>query len=485
MTKRLGCIVALTTVIVSSLHAEIELPEIFSDNMVLQRNTAAHMWGWSSPDSRITVRTDWNDSIFSTQSDEEGKWDIRIDTPEGGYATRKIVVSGDNSEITLENVLIGDVWFCSGQSNMEMPLRGFGSSPVEGAAETIAYSGRNKGVRVATVPLTQSYEVQDRVPGKWMISSPENAGGFSAVGYYFAEALNRITDVPIGIVVCAYGGSKLESWLPEWKVREYGDKYDVALEKKLTDEETKRWERMVVDYNAMLHPLIGLSIKGFLWNQGEANVGMHEDYAQHLKDLVELWRSEWGQGDLPFYFVEIPGWSYGYPDGTVAAMLRESQHEAAKMIPNCEIVSTADLTYPYEVNEIHARQKRPIGERLAFVAAAKDYGVKGVPNEYPTFEKISVDGNKAVVYFTQPNQGLNPASELQGFEVAGEDRRFYPVIATCDWDFDENRFKINITSDDVGDIKSVRYGFRNFYPARVKDSMGMPLVPFRTDSWEK
>ncbi|MCH5247877.1 MAG: sialate O-acetylesterase [Muribaculaceae bacterium] len=468
-----------------SASAEIELPQIIGDNMVLQQNSDALLWGWATPDSKIQVTTGWNNRTYSTTTGSNGRWNISVPTPEASYTPYDLVVKGDGSDIKINNILIGEVWFCSGQSNMEMPLRGFGSQPVEGATKAIAYSGQNKGIRVATVPKLQSYEPQEKVPGKWKESSPENAPEFSAVAYFFAEALNKIIDKPVGIIVCAYGGSKLESWLPEWKLEEYGPLYDMKKEKGMKDGEIDSWHRVGVEYNAMLKPLIGYTIKGFLWNQGESNVGLHNDYPAHQADMVELWRNEWGNDNLPFYFVEIPGWNYDNPNGTSAALFRESQHKAAEITPNCEFVSTVDLVYPFEVDDIHARQKKPIGERLAFLAATKDYDVKGLPWQYPTFKSVELNGNTATILFSQPNSGLNPYNDMPGFEVAGEDRVFYPAKAREEWDFKDNTFKIYVSAPEVNDIKSVRYAFKNFYPATVRDMLGMPLVPFRTDDWEE
>jgi sialate O-acetylesterase len=349
--------------------AELTLPEIIGDNMMVQQRTNAKLWGWASPGKVVTVTTSWTgkESVKAT-ADNSGRWELTVPTGEATFTPQTITVSGDGSTININNVLIGEVWFCSGQSNMEMPLRGFWTQPVEGAAQAIAYSGKYPGIRVATVPKTASYEVQERVPGKWVECNPANAAGFSATAYFFARSLTDIMNVPVGIIVCAYGGSKVEGWetreqidaYPEWDVDK--DKADTTLQD---------WERINVMYNAMLHPLAGYTIKGFLWNQGESNVGRHDTYPQHFADMVRQWRAEWGMGELPIYQVEIPGWNYGNPDAIDAALLREAQHKAAALVPNCDIVSTADLVYDYELEDIHASQKQPLGERLAFMAAAK------------------------------------------------------------------------------------------------------------------
>ncbi len=219
----------------------------------------------------------------------------------------------------------------------------------------------------------------------------------------------------------------------------------------------------------------------FLWNQGEANVGAHADYPQRLADMVGIWRDEWKQGELPFYFVEIPAWSYGNPDGSVAALLRESQHKAAAIIPSSGCISTTDLIYPREINDIHGSKKEEIGERLAFMAAAKTYGLTGVPCDYPCYSSVELQGNRAVIHLDNVVNGLTPNGELEGFEVAGADKVFHPAKAKELW----YCRAIEVTSDDVDDIKAVRYCFKNFAIGGIHNHVGLPLVPFRTDNWDE
>lgn len=464
-----------------SANAEISLPDIFSDNMVLQQNSEARMWGWSSPGAKVTVKPSWSKKSYSVTGDSNGRWELTIATPEATYTPQTIRLKGDGSDISLGNVLIGEVWFCSGQSNMEMPLKGFWCQPVENAGRAIAYSGKYPGVRVATVERRGDYDPQAKAVGKWQESKPENAGEFSAVAYFFARSLNDILGVPVGVINCSLGGSKVEGWMPKWKLDTYAD-CDVEREKQTPDSVLPLWERINVMYNAMLHPLAGYTVKGFLWNQGEANVGRHADYPSRLADMVKIWRDEWRQnGDLPFYFVEIPAWSYGNPDGSIAALLREAQHKAATVIPNSGCVSTTDLIYPHEIDDIHGSKKEEIGERLAFLAANRTYSIAGVDTDYPVCRSVDMNGNRAVVHLDNIENGLTPNGYLDGFEVAGADKVFHPAKAI------ELRYNraIELTSDKVDDIKAVRYCFRNFSIGKIHNLKGLPLVPFRTDSWDE
>ena len=456
----------------------LELPDIISPGAVLQQNSDARLWGWAAPGAEVTVTPSWSDTAVTAVADRKtGRWETTVATPAASYTPHTIRFQEGAETMDIDNVLVGEVWFCSGQSNMEMPLRGFGIQHIDGGGRAIAYSGRRPAIRMATVPKSASYTPQERTTGKWKVSSPENAPEFSALAYFFAESLQDIIDTPVGIINCAYGGSKVEGWMPKEMLDGYPG-WDMAAEENNPD--IREWERIGVMYNAMLLPVAGYTVKGFLWNQGESNVGRHDEYPYHQKDMVEHWRKLWADDSLPFYFVELPGWKYGDGEGTSAAYFRECQHKAAEITPNSGVVCTTDLVDPVEIEDIHAARKQPIGERLAFMAAARTYGNHYVPNIYPRFESADIQGDKAVIKIANAHGGLNPNRQLQGFEVAGDDKVFYPATAEENWD----TFEITVTApEEVKEIKSVRYCFKNFAIGMLKDMMGQPLIPFRTDDW--
>ncbi len=455
--------------------AALRPASIFSDHMVLQQHTQAPVWGFASPGKVVTVTPSWDASAASAATAEpDGRWTVSISTPAASYAPQSLTIATTDSTLTLSDVLIGEVWLCSGQSNMEMPLRGFWTQPVEGAREAIAKSMRYPGIRVATVPKSASYTPLADTRTEWKRSTPANAADFSALAYFFARHLNEMLDVPVGIISCAYGGSKVEGWMPRQILDTYPG-WDMEAER---DSTLNEWERIGVMYNAMLLPVVPYAIRGFLWNQGESNVGRHAEYPAHQADMVAHWRGLWGGRQLPFYFVELPGWDYSNPAGVDAALFRECQHLAAEMIPNSGIVCTSDLVRPDEVDDIHASRKEEIGERLALMAAARTYGIEGIPYSYPRFKSMEVNGDTAELHFTGADAGFTPNGELEGFEVAGSDGIFRPARAV------EQTGKPGITvhrPEGADRIAAVRYCFRNFAIGKVHDLMGMPLVPFRSD----
>lgn len=462
-----------------STYGKIRMPHMFTDNMVLQGDTVAAIWGYANPDSKVTISTSWGADAAAI-ADKNGKWKTGITTPSPSFLPldMTIVDESDQDAVKLSNILAGEVWIASGQSNMEMPLRGYWHQPIEGAFDEIIFSSKNgKGIRFLNVPRVVSYEPLEDFEGGWQVSNPENVAEFSATAWFFARTLKDILDRPVGIISNAWGGSKVEGWVPEEILAKYPDR-DYKAEK---DSVMNDWERIGIMYNSQLLPIAGYTAKGFLWNQGESNVGGHSYYPDRQNDMVEHWRSLWNNPDMQFYFVELPGWDYGNVNNTDAAFFREAQHKAEKVTKGSHIISTSDLVYPDEPDDIHARNKKEIGKRLASSAGTYSYGIKGLPHKYPTYKSVTLKGDTAEVYFNDMWTGFTPNEYLEGFEVAGEDKVFYPADAEV---FREG-LHIIVSSPQVKDIKAVRYCFKNFAIGKVHDMLGLPIVPFRTDDWDK
>ena len=302
--------------------AAIVLPEIIGSDMMLQQNADARLWGWADPDAMVKVRTSWG-AKATVHSDAGGHWAVSVRTPAASFEPQRITVES-SEKITLDNVLIGEVWLAGGQSNMEMGLGGFWCCPVAGANETIARAGAQRHkIRYVKIERAQSMTPQERAAGKWREFTPATAPQCTAAGYFFAEMVSDVLGIPVGIIDCTWGGSRVESWMDRATL----ESYTAPEADDLTEEGMKAWPDECLHplkmYNAMVHPIAGYTIRGFLWYQGESNVGGHEWYDRHLADMVALWRRIWGQGELPFYYVEIA--PYPYTQGDLAARLREAQ----------------------------------------------------------------------------------------------------------------------------------------------------------------
>lgn len=457
----------------STAFAKVTLPDILSDNMVLQQNTGVRLWGKATPNAAVKVHPSWAKMTTTVRTDSKGNWQANIQTPTATFTPQTLTFS-DGELIILKNILIGEVWLASGQSNMEMPLNGYWNCPVKGANEIIALSGKNKGIRFATVPKTPAYEPQETVAGKWMESNPNNTPWFSATAYHFAQTLYHSLDVPVGIIVCSWGGSRVESWTNREILETYPD---INLSKKGI-EAVEEWKRPLVMYNGMLKPLTNFTIKGFIWYQGESNVGKHEDYPGRFATMVELWRKDWGLGNLPFYYAEIAPWIYGDGElGTSGALLREAQFKLQFIIPNSGMISTNDLVEEYEKTNIHPKNKTDVGKRLAYMALNKNYELNSIAAHGPEYKSMEVKDGKIILSFNYAPDGFNRENDIRGFEICGSDKVFLPATARLD----NNNLKIILSNEQIPEPVAARYGFRNFLPGNLANTRELPVVPFRTD----
>ena len=281
-----------------SVAAKVTLPDAIGSNMVLQQNTDVKLWGWADPHAAVKVEASWG-AKASAKSDGEGRWEVTLKTPAGSYEPQRITVASGDKRV-LDNVLIGEVWFCSGQSNMDMPLGGYWNGLIEGGNEVIACADAQRDrIRFLKVAYSQGYTPQDRVPGVWNEFTTATAARCSATAYFFAEMLSRALNVPVGVIDSSWGGSRIECWTPRAALETYPD---IDLEEKAVAE-LPDYMRPMAMYNAMVYPLTRYTVCGFLWYQGESNIGRHTEYAARMADMVAGWRAQWGLGELPFYFV--------------------------------------------------------------------------------------------------------------------------------------------------------------------------------------
>lgn len=453
-----------------SLAAKVSLPDVIGNNMVLQQNAQVRLWGWADPDAAVKVSASWG-AKAAARSDEGGRWEVLLKTPAGSYDPQRITITS-GERVTLDNVLIGEVWFCSGQSNMDMPLGGYWNALIEDANEIIACADRQRGrIRFLKVAYSQAYTPQERVGGAWNEFTPATAARCSATTYFYAEMLSRALDVPVGVIDSSWGGSRIECWTSRAKLETYPD-IDLS-ERAIADQPD--YMRPMAMYNAMVCPLSPYTVRGFVWYQGESNIGRHAEYAGRLADMAAEWRARWGLGELPFYFVEIA--PFGYGNG-LAPYLREAQNRAQELIPNSGMVSTNDLVLPCEAGNIHPRNKRDVGRRLAFWALNRTYGLKDVACENMRFRAMEIKEGKAWLSFDNTFGGFGRAFDIQGFEICGPDRVFRPAQVHF-----EGNTRLIVFLPDIPDPVAVRYCFRDFQIGNVVNTRGLPLVPFRTDDF--
>lgn len=473
--KKQTFVTLLLLLFATEAGAKIKLPQLLSDYMVLQQQTEARLWGEATPGSTVTIRPSWSTTEIQTQADAEGFWKTAIPTPSASFDPHTLTIS-DGDPVTLHHLLIGEVWFCSGQSNMEMPLNGFWNCPIRHSNEVIADAGNHPAIRMATIERKGALTPQLYANGEWKISTPENAQSFSATAYFYALALQRTLQIPIGIIQCSWGGSRVEGWLPKEILETYKDE-DVS---KAGSKDGLEYMQPMIMYNGLLYPCIHYTIKGFVWYQGCSNVGKAATYSERLATMVKHWRDLWEEGDIPFYYVEIAPYTYeNDSQGISGALLREAQYKAQALIPNSGMITTNDLVEPYEAGQIHPCNKQSVGQRLAFQALRKTYGYKAIAADSPAFKAMTIQGDQIEISFQHADEGFSPWTGITGFEIAGKDKVFHPATATIR----QNTRTIIVSSEAVPEPVAVRYGFRNFQPGNLKNHRNLPVIPFRTDTW--
>ncbi len=473
MDKRI-LMFALSALLYSGSYAKVKLPHLISDNMIIQSDTQARLWGWDKPGKTVNVKVSWSSARYTAKTGSDGKWEVKVKTPQAGYTPLSITFD-DGDKTVINNVLAGEVWVCGGQSNMEMPVRGFGQCPLENYNEVVLDAKDSKGVRYARLPMIMSMTPLEDTKCEWKQVTPATVGGAGATSYFFARLVSRTLGIPVGVIEANKGGTRVEAWLNRDNLKAHTDE---ALDS-ASIYKRGEMERPLVWGNGTFNPALKYTIKGILYYQGCANVGNHpKEYADRLALLVDQWRKAFGEGQIPFYFVEIAPFNYEGPDGTSAAFLREQQHKAAQLIPNSGIVCTNDCVYPWEGRQIHPAQKRKVGERLAFWALTKTYGFDGLIYKGPEYQSMKVEGDKIRIKLKDTFDGIAPTHDMTGFEIAGSDKIFHKATAESDWNNG-----IVVSSPEVKNPVAVRYCYRNFLLGNVYNQGGLPLLPFRTDNW--
>ncbi|MEX2171109.1 MAG: sialate O-acetylesterase [Pirellulales bacterium] len=493
----------------TAAFADVRLPRIFTDHMVLQREMPVNVWGWADPGEKITVEI--AGQSHSATADADGKWRVTLQPLAVGEPL-KLVVKGNN-QVEVNDILVGEVWVCSGQSNMEWPVSHSDNADLTRAA------ANTPQIRFLQVKAVGTQTPNTDIEQRWVVCTPDSVNGFSAVGYFFGRQLHQTLGVPIGLIDNSWGGSSCETWVPRekfegealyepllarWKQTESehdeaklrGD-YDAQLAEWRTarDAAEARGEAVPAQpginnplfaqhrpanlYNARVAPLLPFAIRGAIWYQGESNADRAYQYRDLFPRMIASWRDAWGQGDFPFYWVQLADFMPEKPEPAESpwAELREAQTMTLDRLPKTGQAVIIDIG---DGKDIHPRNKEEVGKRLARLALANDYGV-AISDASPRYDHFEVNENKAIVTFRHFGEGLMDLDvpEIRGFTLAGKDRKWHVAQAKVI----SPSHQVEVTCDAVPEPVAVRYAWADNPVVNLYSSSGLPVTPFRTDDW--
>ncbi|HOW73653.1 MAG TPA: sialate O-acetylesterase [Phycisphaerae bacterium] len=492
--------------------AEVTLPHVISNGMVLQRGMPLPIWGWASPGESVTVTL--GDQKMAAIADEDGRWQLRL-APLSAPGPHEMVVTGRN-RIVLKDILVGEVWIASGQSNMQMTVNASNK-----AAEETAAAGYPR-IRLFSVPRKLAGLPAADLEAKWEVCSPKTIGAFSAVAYFFGRELHRQLDVPVGLINTSWGGTRIEPWTPPFGFAAVPSLQDVTVEIDKANQaydqgldpyvaRTKDWvssvrkamksgrtvatapappehpllakgrQGVTTMYNAMVVPLAPYAIRGALWYQGEANTGSGDGmlYHEKMKALIGGWRKAWGQGDFPFLYVQLAPYQYNARrvSDTPDRLPRIWEAQLATLsVPNTGMAVITDIG---NTKDIHPKNKQEVGRRLSLWALARTYGRQDLVYSGPLYKSMAVEGNRIRLSFEHIGGGLasRDGKPLTHFQVAGADRKFVEAQATIDGS------SIVVSGGTVTEPVAVRFGWDELAEPNLMNKEGLPASPFRTDSW--
>ena len=478
MKAKLLLFVFLLSGLAATVRAEVVVPSVFSDNMVLQQNADVAFWGKAAPKEKITISQTWSSEKAVVTADQDGNWSARIGTVSAG-GPYEVTIKGAKNEISIKNVLLGEVWICSGQSNMEMQMKGFGGQPVKDAAFYISTARPEVPIRSCNLRRIKSLNEEFDCPATWYVHDSEGVSEASATAYFFALRLYEALRIPIGIINVSWGGTPIEAWMDRDALKDgFAEEFDLSFYDRNEFPKKDPQKAPAVLYNGMLHSVVPFTAKGFIWYQGCENRTRFEQYTRLQPAFVEMLREQWGNEDMPFYFTQIAPYSYGAPQKREGGYMMWAQAQTLAKIPHSGMAATHDSG---ELECIHPAAKKNVGDRLAGLALFNDYGVKGFDPNPPIFQSVEFEGETAKVKFAVDNMGLSPINlDLPGFELAGEDRVFHPATARVAHD----KSVIIVKSPDVKAPVAVRYGMYNWSEATLFNCYGVPASPFRSDNWE-
>lgn len=488
---------------------------IFTDNMVLQRNKSVRIWGTTKADG-VKVTVEFAGQSHSATSKDK-QWSVKLKPMKMSAEGRVFNVKSAEGNITYKNVLVGDVWFAGGQSNMQMEMRGIPGGPEEIAKNPI---DQIRFIIILRTPKGLPPDLPNHNPVTWYSPTEKTAKAVSAVPYYFARAVYEKTKVPIGIINCNFGSTPVETWMSEESLKadpegaKVWKKYEQILAKKTPEQYDKErdeyvvgiknfWQKLrewkkdgspkgkkpkrpeiktgpyckkspAVLFNSMVKPLIPYDLKGFIWYQGESNALNAEQYESLFGSMIKDWRQHWGDAKLPFYFVQIAAidWSRKRIAGKWP-IVRQAQYNVWQKVPHTGMVVSIDTA---ERKNIHPKAKKPIGERLARFALHNDYRMADVKTTGPKFSEQKINGSSILVTFKNSDKGLKGKGEVKGFEIAGADKKYLPAQAKI-----IGNNQVELSNPQITNPQFVRYGWKNWIECNLLNGEGLPAIPFSTE----
>jgi sialate O-acetylesterase len=503
----LSCLLVIVLFCTASGFAQVRLPSVISDNMVIQRGVKAPIWGWAEPGEKVKVGASWANRSWSATADVEGNWMVKIDSPKRAGGPYQMTISGDGASIEIGNIMAGEVWVCSGQSNMQWSLARTADPNQEIAAADYP------NIRLFAVELHASGRPLDDCVASWSACNPETAAKFSAVGYFFGRHLHKELNVPIGLIRTAWGGTRVEPWTPPVGFASVAGLEDIG--KQLADAETE-YSKAVAEsldaveawvgdsrkalatnqavplapawpghplssnrrptglYNAMVYPLVPFAIRGAIWYQGESNRADGLGYQAKMKALINGWRTVWGQGDFPFYFVQLAPYRYGGDPGLLPQIWQAQMQTLS--VPNTGMAVINDIG---NLADIHPKNKQDVGKRLALWAMAKTYRHSKLVHSGPLYRSMAVDDNKIRIRFDHAGGGLasRDGNDLTWFRIAGADKNFVEAKAKLEG------YTVVVWSDAVAKPVAVRFAWHQEAEPNLMNKEGLPASSFRTDDW--
>lgn len=495
MLSVLWCALSFMLTLPGMALAEVRLPAIFSDHMVLQQEMPIQVWGWAAPGEKVSVTLSGSESggdvaaailmKESATAGKDGSWHVELDQLKAGSKCDELKVEGIANSISIKDVLVGEVWVCSGQSNMQWSV-----NASRNPRQEIAKADFPR-IRLFYVPRVPSGTPKSDVNAKWEVCSPKTVGRFSAVSYFFGRHLHRKLNVPVGLIHTSWGGTRIEPWTPPNgfqsvpETRKYLARIKTAngqfakqtaaakkAKKKAPQHPLNSRGAPTGLYNGMIHPLVPFAIRGAIWYQGESNRGNGLYYEKLMQALINGWRRVWKQGDFPFYYVQLAPYRYG-GDPTLLPQIWEAQTNVLKM-KNTGMAVTVDIG---NTRDIHPRNKQDVGKRLALWALAKTYGKKDIVYSGPLFKSMKVDGKEIRLRFHHVGDGLvsRDGKPLSHFQIAGNDGKFVDAKAVIDGK------EVVVSSPQVASPTAVRFGWHQLAEPNLANKNGLPASPFRTD----